>query len=183
MGAIENAFVAFENLFRVLGHHVTSAARDIGIPLSEIPAYEDLPDAPPEPPVVTAFTALMPAYQPDFATLEAELTMALSAVGFGLQRLETARTETRQEWLWGIGRLYKAPGRTGIVTDIRGATGAHPEGRAVDYGYPSLRGDASKADRDAALLAVAQANPQFRWGGTFHLTGGSSDPAHWEHRT
>ena len=144
--------------------------------------YDKLPDPPtPEPPADTSLGSLRPDLVPVFQDLENRLSVTLAAVGWGLRRLETRRNDTRQGWLWGVGRLYKAPGRDGIVTDVKTARGPHGEGRAVDYAYvPYSPGTSpSEADLNTALASVA-AETGLTWGGQFHLSSGDTDPAHWE---
>jgi hypothetical protein len=178
----EALWIDVQNLFRATAHNVTTTAKDFGIPIVPVKSYDELPDPPsPEPETITSLDALPADHRAKFEVLEAQLSMALAAVGFGLRRLETLRTQERQSWLYGIGRDYKAPGRTGIVTDQPNARGPHVEARAADYDYPKLRAESVPSDRDAALASVADANSDvFTWGGNFHLTSGETDPAHWE---
>lgn len=172
---IDELAVLVQNLFRGA---VSSVAPSVVTP------YVDLPDPPtPEPAAETSLGALRNDLVAEFTDLEQTMSLALSANGWGLRRLETRRTDKRQKWLYGIGRDYKAAGRTGIVTDVSTAHGPHGEGRAVDYNYvPYIPGtEPSRKDLQDALSSVAALHPDFTWGGNFVLSSGDHDPAHWEH--
>ena len=140
-------------------------------------AYENLPQAPtPEPAADTSLSDLQPQWQPVFQDLEMQFAAALPAIGWGARRIETVRSLERQQWLYGIGRQYQAPGRTGIVTNASTPSGPHVEGRAVDYLYVNAGGGDPDA-LTAALKTIAASMPNLTWGGNF-LT--LSDPPHWE---
>lgn len=145
--------------------------------------YEDLPDPPtPEPPVIRDLPPLDDRWEGHFVALEAEFARRLPAIGWSAKRGETLRTDERQEWLYGIGRSYKAPGRTGIVTNARKGKGPHTpsQRRAVDYNYVATAKGADKSRLEMELDAIAR-DPRFAavltWGGHFKSL---RDVPHWE---
>jgi hypothetical protein len=142
-------------------------------------AYADLPQpTTPEPPADTDLGDLNSVSQPLFNQLQEDLANSLSAIGYNLTVLETLRSDERQTWLWGIGRLYQAAGRTGIVTNATTATGRHATGDAVDFAYTPIS-VASPDQLHAVLGEVAADHPEMIWGGNWV---GLVDPAHWERR-
>ena len=141
----------------------------------------------PEPPAIKALEALRPEYQGPAKRLLERLNRALAPIGWEARVTETERTEERQRFLYGIGRLYRAPGRTGTVTDIPNARGPHPQKRALDLAYvPKPRAAPWKEARAriaavAAELAARTDGERVKWGGTFKLKNGSTDDPHWEY--
>lgn len=80
---------------------------------------------PPEPQAIASLTGLAPLFR---GRVEQLLNRVTDAVV-----LESLRTDKRQQWLWGFGRLYD-DGR-GIVTNARTCrTSWHFYGLAVDVG-------------------------------------------------
>lgn len=175
-GFLDHWLAEVENLFR-LG--ASSVAPSLVTP------YDQLPDAPAGPGddshVQNSLDDMTPEARAEFEAFEAVAVPSFASAGIELRRLETKRTAERQLWLWKIGRVWKAPGRDGIVTDVRLPSGPHGRGDAVDYNYRLITG--TSADRDRILAALAdQFSETLRWGGTFTLSSGDSDPAHWEFR-
>lgn len=122
-------------------------------------------------------------FKPKVEPLLAEVNTILKSSGMSAKLGETVRTWIRQTYLYGIGRAYQAPGRTGTVTNVLVATGMHPRGQAVDFDYfiggtyagsPEL-----SAKVRAALLPHAarlEAKYGVQWGGKW----AKPDVPHWE---
>lgn len=150
-----------------------------------IVSYDELPDAPGGPGddsnVTKSLDALAAWARPTFVYLEQQFPALIGPIGYKAVRRETIRTDARQGWLWGIGRLYKASGRKGIVTNVKTASGPHGEGRAVDYAYLPL--DPQMTPNPDALTAALKGladslkSEGVVWGGSWTTL---VDPAHWE---
>lgn len=161
--------------------------RDLGSIFSKetgIVAYDELPDAPGGPGddshVNKSLDSLAAWSRSSFVSLEGYFPGILGPIGYKAVRAETLRTDARQGWLWGIGRLYKAAGRTGIVTNVKTAAGPHGEGRAVDYRYvpidPQMKPNPEALT--SALRSIAQTfSGVLEWGGDWKSL---TDAAHWE---
>lgn len=146
--------------------------------------YAELPNAPAGPGddshVMRSLDALAANARPAFVDLERRFPAVLGPIGYKAVRAETVRSNERQEWLYGIGRRYKAPGRTGIVTNARAATGTHVRGEAADYDYVAI--DPQMAPNveglTAALVTVADMmGGVLNWGGKWVAL---KDSRHWE---
>jgi hypothetical protein len=159
------------------------AAAALSIPTYAGAAYFALPDGPQEPGEDRSITSLMPAFQSPAMSLQAELNAILGPMGYEARVGETRRSAQRQLYLWGIGRLYKAPGRSSIVTKIKTpSTDKHFQGLALDFVYRKI-GGGEALEKD--YLPVLQANASrleskygMRWGGNF--SGSFKDWPHWE---
>lgn len=148
------------------------------------PRYSDLPPSPvPEPPAIMSLDALDASFRSRVEKARPEIDAALAPLGFDTVVRDTYRDPKRQLWLWGIGRFYQAPGRTGIVTKVKDATGYHPRKKAVDFGYRDKK--TGKVPQQipstvvAALKRVAPAIEQkylIQWGGEWK----TPDNPHWE---
>lgn len=152
---------------------------------SLVTPYDQLPMAPAGPGddahAERSLETLAPDAQDDFRDLETHFAVALSAAGWGFERIETRRTGERQVWLWKIGREWQAPGRDGIVTDVKTPHGPHGRGDAADYRYFPIADNATQESLTAALRSVAVAyDGVLLWLGDRALSDGSHDPAHWE---
>lgn len=148
--------------------------------------YADLPDAPAGPGddahVIHSLDALAAYARPAFVDLERRFPAVLGPIGYKAVRAETLRTNERQAWLYGIGRRYKAQGRTGIVTNASAATGKHVKGEAGDYDYVAIdpQMPPNVAALTDALVSVADMmGDALDWGGTWVAL---KDPRHWELR-
>ena len=139
-------------------------------------AYDMLPPGPPEiGPLApnTNIDDLTPEFRAKIAPLESLLTQLLTPHKITFRRGETLRTWARQTFLFGIARAYRAPGRTGTVTNAITATGNHPKGRAIDYNfsrYGKYLGDAAGSEevRKILLPHVAKfAAIGVAWGGVW----------------
>ena len=144
-------------------------------------AYNLLPQGPAEPLPEKSITELLPAVQPKFIALQKELNDLLGPVGYEAVITETYRTSLRQLYLWGIGRFYQAPGRSGPVTGKKTASGKHPRRKAVDFRYEKIGSSTSK---ESVWLPVLKTNAKrleakygMRWGGFWTSP---YDPPHWE---
>jgi hypothetical protein len=171
-GLIDELATAWDNFLR----QVLSQAPAV----TGVVPYDDLPACPPEPPTIKSLDVFGPGELNVFLSLEAQLAGALGPIGARPVRAETQRTQQRQEWLWGIGRLYKAPGRTGIVTNEKTAKGSHVQLKATDYDYVPIHPgtvldpDAVKAALSGVAVYMAD---DLVWGGNFKSL---NDPRHWE---
>ena len=157
-----------------------------------IPPYGSLPPGPPEIGPIAAeksIEALDIGFKPRAVKLLAELNMELAKSGYVAKIVETYRSPARQAYLWGIGRLYQAPGRTGIVTKIRDVSGKHPQRKAFDVAY--YRADGIYVGSDEVEKKVAPAIAKFvgrlesaynvSWGGSWK--GNFRDYPHYEDRS
>lgn len=137
--------------------------------------YESLPDGPAELGDLlpqTGISALRPEIHGPVLFLVGDVNTALGRIGYQARIVETRRTAARQLYLWGIGRLYKAPGRTGAVTRAKFlAQTAHAEGLAFDLWY--VRADGSLGEEKSWLPILQAQAPRLLdvygmvWGGTF----------------
>ena len=145
-------------------------------------AYHLLPPAPfPEVgPFGTdrSFESLSAAFRPKAEALLGELQAIFSPHGIGVRVAETRRGRARQVYLYGIGRLYRAPGRTGAVTNTLKSN--HLGGNATDYFF-SRGSTAVKPDEIDGVLRPHAARLEqkygVRWGGNFKSV---RDLPHWE---
>lgn len=147
--------------------------RGAGALVGVVKSYDSLPLNEEEPAAESSIEALEPFAQQAFLDLEQQFAAALAPIGWRAVRAETRRTGERQLWLWGIGRLYKALGRTGVVTDFKTVHGPHGKGVATDYDY--FGGD-DRAALATALASVAAVRPDMEWGGAWITL---VDPRHW----
>lgn len=181
---VSDAFVkAGENVVETLIAKVGAAASNI--PRLTGAAYAALPMGPPEIGPLAAenrYEALASSFQETARALTEAIDKELELLGVRAKVAETKRTAIRQLFLWGIGRLYQALGRTGPVTAAKEpAQGAHPKGLGIDYIYV-YRETGKKAPESLWLTAVQRAAPGIqqrlgvRWGGTFKRP----DTPHWE---
>lgn len=142
-------------------------------PLSmPIPRYDSLPQSPiAEPPAIQDPGELAPDFLPRAAMAKRDIDAALSAIGWTSVYLETYRDPVRQLWLWGIGRFYQAPGRTGIVTKVKVAGGKHPKRKAFDLGFKPIGGRITYPTPETVLSILRGLAPSLRsrysiqWGG------------------
>jgi hypothetical protein len=146
-----------------------------------IPDYGSLPEGPPEIPGNRSLDALKPEYKPRVIGLRNDLNTLLAPVGVRAIVSETERTSLRQIFLWGIGRFYQAPGRTGIVTKVRDSNAKHKDGLAVDFAYMKAGIYAAEKLWLPILLEHSKSletKHQIKWGGNFK--GTFKDWPHWE---
>ena len=150
-----------------------------------IPIYASLPASPiAEPPVVKSLAELLPVFRSKVPLLEADIDAALLVIDWRADLSETFRDPFRQLWLFGIGRHFQAPGRTGVVTNIREATGNHVQRCAVDFFYRPNVGKAPSQLPEAVVLALKDIAPRLEakysvvWGGTWR----KPDYPHWEEK-
>ena len=126
--------------------------------------------------------SLSGAFRPKAEALLGELQTIFSPVRVAVA--ETRRGRARQVFLYGIGRLYQAPGRVGVVTKTLDSN--HKDGDAVDYFY--LRGKTALGAEEIDKILwphAARLEKKYgvKWGGNFpgcFKKGGFCDVPHWE---
>lgn len=146
-------------------------------------AYAALPPCEtfgPEPDAERSLDALSSSFRTKVIGLQLDLRVALGRVGYTLDVAETYRTLRRQLWLWGIGRVCRARGRSGIVTQVKMA-GKHGARKAVDFLYRPIAGGAG--DAKVWLPVISQIAPilerkyGIKWGGSWVSW---KDYPHWQ---
>lgn len=144
------------------------------LPVRPTVLYNLLPPGPPEVGPLApnkSLDDLDPAFKAKIPALEAELKAILKPHGITFARGETLRTWARQTYLYGIGRLYQAPGRSGTVTDAVTASGNHPKGKAIDFNYYKNGTYLTNAEQVRVILkphaARLKATYGVSWGGTW----------------
>lgn len=131
-----------------------------------------------------SFDSLSGAFRPKAEALLGELQVIFSPLGIRVAVAETRRGRARQVFLYGIGRLYQAPGRVGVVTKTLDSN--HKDGDAVDYFY--LRGKTALGAEEIDKILrphAARLEKKYgvKWGGNFpgcFKKGGFCDVPHWE---
>ena len=131
-----------------------------------------------------SFASLSPAFRPKAEALLGELQAIFKPHGISVRVAETRRGRARQTFLFGIGRLYQAPGRVGVVTKTLDSN--HKDGDAVDYFY--LRGKTALGAEEIDKILrphAARLEKKYgvKWGGNFpgcFKKGGFCDVPHWE---